>query len=213
MLDHAVHFRVRCHALRLSYMKITMGDAAFTFRVDAALKAEFTTAAKSRDCSGAQLMREFMRDFVKQQHEASAHDVWFRREVQIGLEQPVPVKSLQPKPLKRKRAPGAKRRGAKWPPRVREIGVDAAGTTRSRRNPRIHRCRQPARRARSRYLAIQEEHAPGGSSRPWTAGPDTRHARAHRASQLQPDLRLAGGRVRVLRMLHATRMWPPNERR
>jgi predicted transcriptional regulator len=50
------------------------------------LKAEFSTAAKSRDRTGAQLLRDFMRDFVKQQQEAAEHDAWFRREVQIGLD-------------------------------------------------------------------------------------------------------------------------------
>ena len=43
-------------------------------------------AAKSRDRTGAQLLRDFMRDFVKQQQEATEHDAWFRREVQIGLD-------------------------------------------------------------------------------------------------------------------------------
>ena len=51
-----------------------MSDATFTFRVDEGLKDQFTTAAKGRDRSGAQLLRDFMRDFVKQQQEASVHD-------------------------------------------------------------------------------------------------------------------------------------------
>lgn len=63
-----------------------MSEATFTFRVDEALKAEFSTAAKARDRNGAQLLREFMRDFVKQEQEAAAHDAWFRREVQVGLD-------------------------------------------------------------------------------------------------------------------------------
>ena len=63
-----------------------MSEATFTFRVDEALKEQFSTAAKSRDRTGAQLLRDFMRDFVKQQQEATAHDAWFRREVQIGLD-------------------------------------------------------------------------------------------------------------------------------
>jgi predicted transcriptional regulator len=50
------------------------------------LKDQFFTAAKSRDRTGAQLLRDFMRDYVKQQHEATEHDSWFRREVQIGLD-------------------------------------------------------------------------------------------------------------------------------
>jgi predicted transcriptional regulator len=63
-----------------------MSEATFTFRVEERLKNEFSTAAKSRDRTGAQLLRDFMRDFVKQQQEASEHDTWFRREVQIGLD-------------------------------------------------------------------------------------------------------------------------------
>ncbi|MFZ4538901.1 CopG family ribbon-helix-helix protein [Propionivibrio sp.] len=63
-----------------------MNEATFTFRVDEGLKDQFSTAAKSRDRTGAQLLRDFMRDFVKQQQEATEHDSWFRREVQIGLD-------------------------------------------------------------------------------------------------------------------------------
>lgn len=63
-----------------------MSDATFTFRVDETLKTEFSTAAKARDRSSAQLLRDFMRDFVRQQEEAAAHDAWFRRQVQIGLD-------------------------------------------------------------------------------------------------------------------------------
>ena len=64
--------------------------ATFTFRVDEDLKNEFSTAAKSRDRTGAQLlrdfMRDFMRDFVRQQEVAAAHDAWFRRQVHIGVD-------------------------------------------------------------------------------------------------------------------------------
>lgn len=63
-----------------------MSEATFTFRVDEELKGAFTTAAKSRDRTGAQLLRDFMRDFVKQQHDATEHDAWFRHEVQVGLD-------------------------------------------------------------------------------------------------------------------------------
>jgi predicted transcriptional regulator len=62
-----------------------MSEATFTFRVDETLKTEFSTAAKARDRSGAQLLRDFMREFVQQQ-EATTHDAWFRRQVQIGLD-------------------------------------------------------------------------------------------------------------------------------
>ena len=62
-----------------------MGDTTFTFRVDAGLKNAFATAAKARDRNSAQLLRNFMRDFVRQQ-EAAEHDRWFRRQVEIGLD-------------------------------------------------------------------------------------------------------------------------------
>jgi predicted transcriptional regulator len=63
-----------------------MSDATFTFRVDEGLKDQFATAAKSRDRTGAQLLRDFMRDFVKQQQTMAEHDAWFRREVQMGID-------------------------------------------------------------------------------------------------------------------------------
>lgn len=63
-----------------------MTEATFTFRVEEDLKVSFTTAAKARDRTGAQLLRDFMRDFVKMQQEATDHDLWFRRQVQAGLD-------------------------------------------------------------------------------------------------------------------------------
>ncbi|MES2018026.1 MAG: hypothetical protein V4484_16175 [Pseudomonadota bacterium] len=63
-----------------------MSEATFTFRVDESLKEQFTTAAKDRDRTGAQLIRDFMRDYVRQQQEAAEHDAWFRRQAQIGLD-------------------------------------------------------------------------------------------------------------------------------
>ncbi len=61
-----------------------MTETTFTFRLEEALKQEFATVAKARDRNGAQLLREFMRDFIRQQREAGEHDAWFRRQVQIG---------------------------------------------------------------------------------------------------------------------------------
>jgi predicted transcriptional regulator len=63
-----------------------MSEATFTFRVDDALKSQFSQAAKSRDRSGAQLLRDFMREFVQQQQEAAEHGAWFRHQVQVGLD-------------------------------------------------------------------------------------------------------------------------------
>jgi len=63
-----------------------MSDATFTFRVEDSLKEQFTLAAKSRDRSGAQLLRDFMREFVLQQQYATQHEAWFRQQVQAGLD-------------------------------------------------------------------------------------------------------------------------------
>lgn len=62
-----------------------MTEATFTFRVDETLKTEFSTVAKANDRTGAQLLRDFMREYVQQQG-AAEHDDWFRRQVQTGLE-------------------------------------------------------------------------------------------------------------------------------
>lgn len=40
-------------------------ESTFTFRVDAALKKAFEQAAKSNDRSSSQLLRDFMREYVK----------------------------------------------------------------------------------------------------------------------------------------------------
>lgn len=62
-----------------------MSDSTFTFRVDAELKNRFAKLARARDRSGAQLLRDFMRQVV-QQSEQAEHDAWFRRQVQVGLD-------------------------------------------------------------------------------------------------------------------------------
>jgi len=62
-----------------------MSEVTFTFRVDEALKSQFSKAAKERDRTGAQLLRDFMREYVRQQEEVAEHDAWFRHQVQIGL--------------------------------------------------------------------------------------------------------------------------------
>jgi predicted transcriptional regulator len=59
-----------------------MNEATFTFRVDEALKNEFSTVAKTHDRTGAQLLRDFMRDYVKQQQEVAEYDAWLRAKVQ-----------------------------------------------------------------------------------------------------------------------------------
>jgi len=63
-----------------------MTEATFTFRVEEQLKSAFAKAAKARDRTGAQLLRDFMREFVGTQQQAAEHDTWFRQQVQIGLD-------------------------------------------------------------------------------------------------------------------------------
>ncbi len=63
-----------------------MGEATFTFRVEDALKSAFTEAAKARDQTGAQLLRGFMRDYVKRQEDEAEYDAWFRRQVRAGVD-------------------------------------------------------------------------------------------------------------------------------
>jgi len=63
-----------------------MPDATFTFRVEDDLKAAFTEAAKAHDRTGAQLLRDFMRDYVRRQQDEQEYDAWFRRQVQAGIE-------------------------------------------------------------------------------------------------------------------------------
>lgn len=67
-------------------MECLMNEATFTFRLDESLKEGFTTAAKQRDLSGAQLLRAYMRDFIKEQTDAAQHEAWFQRKVQVGID-------------------------------------------------------------------------------------------------------------------------------
>lgn len=63
-----------------------MSEATFTFRVDESLKNEFTQTAKLSDRTGAQLLREFMRDYVRKQMITQNHEQWFAEQVAIGIE-------------------------------------------------------------------------------------------------------------------------------
>jgi predicted transcriptional regulator len=65
---------------------IDMSDATFTFRVNDELKSEFSKAARSRDRSSAQLLRDFMREYVQQQQRLAEHESWFKEQVNQGLD-------------------------------------------------------------------------------------------------------------------------------
>lgn len=63
-----------------------MAEAIFTFPVDKALKEQFTAAAESGDRPAEQVLRDFMREFVRRQREAIDDDAWFRHQVQVGID-------------------------------------------------------------------------------------------------------------------------------
>lgn len=63
-----------------------MSQATFTFRVDGDLKDNFARIAKSMDRTGAQLLRDYMRNLVRRQKEVEEHDTWFCEQVQTGLD-------------------------------------------------------------------------------------------------------------------------------
>lgn len=65
-----------------------MTQATFTFRVDSELKEAFADAAKMGDRTGAQLLRGFMRNYVRdQQEQTKSYDTWFYEQVQAGLQE------------------------------------------------------------------------------------------------------------------------------
>ena len=61
-----------------------MSESTFTLRVDASLKEAFTEVAKMQDRSGAQLVRDFMREVVQKSHSREAYEQWFARKVAEG---------------------------------------------------------------------------------------------------------------------------------
>jgi predicted transcriptional regulator len=62
-------------------------EAVFTVKLEAELRDAFMAEAAAKHVPASQLVREFMRDFVKRQQKARAYDEWYRREVEIGLAQ------------------------------------------------------------------------------------------------------------------------------
>lgn len=62
-----------------------MPDATFTLRVDEHLKDAFTEAARINDRTGAQLVRDFMREYVQAAREKAEYETWFAAKVEAGL--------------------------------------------------------------------------------------------------------------------------------
>lgn len=64
-----------------------MSETTLTLRLDAELKAQFAKAAKQNDRTSAQLIRDYMRDYLEQQEKRADYEAWFRSEVQKGLDE------------------------------------------------------------------------------------------------------------------------------
>ena len=62
-----------------------MSESTVVVHVDDELKSAFAEAAKASDRTASQLLRDFMRDFVKSHAESAEYDAWFRQEVNEGI--------------------------------------------------------------------------------------------------------------------------------
>lgn len=60
-------------------------QAMFTMKLELDLRDQFVAEAKATDRPAAQVVREFMREFVQRQRNAREHDAWVRAEVVQGL--------------------------------------------------------------------------------------------------------------------------------
>ena len=61
-----------------------MGEVTFTFRVGEGLKEAFAEAARARDRTAAQLLRDYMREVVQHQREDEDYEAWLRRKVEAA---------------------------------------------------------------------------------------------------------------------------------
>jgi predicted transcriptional regulator len=65
-------------------------EAVFTLKLEGELRDAFVAEAAAMDRSASQLVREFMREFVRSRQEEREHDAWFRGEVEKALKDPRP---------------------------------------------------------------------------------------------------------------------------
>ena len=63
-------------------------EAVFTVKLEADLRDAFAAEAAETHRPASDLVRGFMREFVKSQREARKHDAWFRAKVQEALDDP-----------------------------------------------------------------------------------------------------------------------------
>lgn len=72
-----------------------MSEATFTFRLENNLKQSFSAAAKASDRTGAQLLRDFMRDFVKQQQAETTQLETLRAALLEGEQSGISTRSVE----------------------------------------------------------------------------------------------------------------------
>lgn len=99
-------------------------EAVFTVKLEAELRDDFAAEAAATHQSGSQIVREFMREFVKRQRAAREHDAWFRREVRMAVREADDPKAEWSSQEEVKRKSAAKR--AAWRDRSRGKGKASA---------------------------------------------------------------------------------------
>lgn len=66
-------------------------EFVFTLKIEEELRNAFMAEAEAMDRPASQLVREFMRDFVRARREEREHDAWFRGEVEKALKDKRPT--------------------------------------------------------------------------------------------------------------------------
>lgn len=66
-------------------------ESVFTLKLEEDLRDAFMAEAAAIDRPASQLVREFMRDFVRGRREEREHDAWFRAEVEKALKDKRPT--------------------------------------------------------------------------------------------------------------------------
>jgi predicted transcriptional regulator len=62
-------------------------EAVFTMKLEVDLRDAFMAEAAAKHVPASQIVRDLMRDFIKQQREAREYDEWYRRKVEASLAQ------------------------------------------------------------------------------------------------------------------------------
>ena len=65
-------------------------EACFTVELETDLCDDFIAEAQAMHRPASELVREFMREFVRCRREAREHDAWFRAKVEEALNDPRP---------------------------------------------------------------------------------------------------------------------------